>query len=295
MTKLTTLTTLTLALMATAARADEPTPPPTPAPAPVADPAAPPPPPPPVPASTEAQPPVPAVAPTPPPAPVPPPPAPVAEVKKEPTSSWWAPKDDDYYSRQRGYGMFHRSRLTLGGYAGQAPGFMDGTATGTLEDKTVYALAWDVGYLGLPSSFGNFHGMEFSMGMRTAPFDFFMSFGTAVTFFNLGRGGIGSLRLGGSFGAGFDLSQGYGYVRGRAAMVVIPKKLDVEVSVQWSPPSASTNNYDTQTSRLSAWYRPGKGKRAWEAYVEAFHRTDAMADTDREFDGAGGGIGAALW
>ena len=291
MTKLTTLTTLALVLMATAARADELPPPPTPAPAPVADAA--PPPPTPVPASTEAPLPPPEVAPAPAPAPpppapvVPPPaPAPVAEVTKEP---------DDYYSRQRGYGMFHRSRLTVGGYAGQAPGFMGGVATGTIEDKTVYAIAWDVGYLGLPSSFGNFHGMEFSMGMRNAPFDFFMSFGTAVTFFNLGRGGIGSFRLGGSFGAGFDLSQGYGYVRGRAAMVVIPKKLDVEVSVQWSPPSASTNNYDTQTSRVSAWYRPGPGKRAWEAYVEAFHRTDDTAETDREFDGAGGGVGAALW
>lgn len=291
MTKLTTLTTLALVLMATAARADELPPPPTPAPAPVADAA--PPPPTPVPASTEAPLPPPEVAPAPAPAPpppapvVPPPaPAPVAEVKKEP---------DDYYSRQRGYGMFHRSRLTVGGYAGQAPGFMGGVATGTIEDKTVYAIAWDVGYLGLPSSFGNFHGMEFSMGMRNAPFDFFMSFGTAVTFLNVGRGGIGSFRLGGSFGAGFDLSQGYGYVRGRAAMVVIPKKLDVEVSVQWSPPSASTNNYDTQTSRLSAWYRPGTGKRAWEAYVEAFHRTDDKNETDREFDGAGGGIGAAIW
>ena len=41
--------------------------------------------------------------------------------------------------------------------------------------------------------------------------------------------------------------------------------------------------------------RAGKGKRAWEVYVETFRLVDDMAETDREFDGAGGGVGAALW
>ena len=40
---------------------------------------------------------------------------------------------------------------------------------------------------------------------------------------------------------------------------------------------------------------PGESKRAYEAYVEAFHRTDDSTDKKREFVGIGGGIGLTLF
>lgn len=237
------------------------------------------------------------VAPAPPPvAPAPPPVAPAppavapAPPAPEPAPAVRAKRVDDYYSRQRAFGIFHRGRLALGAHSGNAPVMMDGVATGATEGRTMAMLAFDGAYLGLPSSFGNFHGVEFSTGLRAAPFDFWLSFGTAVTFLNIGHGGPGSFRIGGSFGAGFNLAHGFGYVRGRAALVVIPMKLDAEVSVQWTPPSASTSNFDEQLRRISVWYRPGKSKFAWEVFVEQFRRIDATSDLEREFDGYGAGL-----
>ena len=211
------------------AYADEPAPtPPAPAPEPVAP--APEAPPPVDTAPVEAPPPVaspapaPAVSPTPAPAPA-------------PAATTTASRPDDYYSRQRAYGIFHKGRLAVGVWSGESPVMENDMATGALGDATIGSLTFEGAWLGLPSSFGNHHGIEFSTGIRTAPWDFWMSFGTAVTLLNVGHGGPGSFRIGGSFGCGFNFAHGFGYVKGRAAVVVVPRKLDLEVSSQWTPRS----------------------------------------------------------
>jgi hypothetical protein len=134
--------------------------------------------------------------------------------------------------------------------------------------------------------------------MRTSPFDFWLHGGTAISLFNIGRGGPGSLRIGGSFGAGFNLAHGYGYVKGRAAIVLIPAALDGEVSAFWVPSSASTGNYDELTYRASIWYRPsgsGGSKRAYEVYGEMYQRTDDTQVLEKEFTGVGAGVGMTLF
>ncbi len=294
-------TTLSLVLASTAWAETPPAPAPT-EPAPEATPAATPPtdgttPP------TEAPPPPPPVE-TPPAVvtPPPPPPPPVAVVTPPPPPAEKA-FVDDYYDRKRGIGMFHQARLALGVLSGTAPKMAsaDGTmpvTAGETKDVTQGEVAFEGVYLGLPSSFGHFHGIEVSTGLRSTPIDFWLQFGTAVSLFNIGRGGPGSLRVGGSFGAGFNLAHGYGYVRGRAAFVIVPAKLDAEVSASWTPNSASTSNYDELLYRASVWYRPGGtggSKRAYEVYVESFHRTDDEADKEREFTGIGGGLGMTFF
>ena len=261
-----------------------PTPTPADPTAPVTPPAEPPPPPPP-PAPTP-PPPVPPPAPT----PVVTPPPPAAKVERK----------DDYYRRSGGaYGIFHGSRLSVGIATGDAPQFMTDpsgmSVDAGLGGATMGVVAFEGAYLGLPSSYGNFHGVEFSTGLRSTPIDFWMSFGTAVTLFNIGRGQPGSLRLGGSFGAGFNLAHGFGYVRARAALVVIPRMLDAELSVQWTPPSASTQNFDERISRISVWYRYGTSRKAIEGYVERYQRLDAFQVDKREFDGYGAGVGWSLF
>lgn len=249
----------------------------------------------------------PAAAPAPAPAAPPAPPAPAAPAATASASSSAAASTaapappereppDDYYSRQRGVGMFHSSRLVLGALAGSVPDTAMDAATLQDKDVTMYSLAFEGVYLGLPSSYGNFHGIEFSAGIRTSPWDLWASFGTAISFLNVGRGGPGSFRLGGSFGAGFNLAHGYGYVRGRVAMVLLPARLDAEVSTSWSPPSASTQNYQELVSRASLWYRPSRGSdRAYEAFVESFARQDDLARDDREVSGVGAGFGMTLF
>jgi hypothetical protein len=84
--------------------------------------------------------------------------------------------------------------LVLGGLAGSVPDpAMDAV---TLEDKdvTMVSLAFEGVYLGLPSSYGNFHCIEFSAGVRCSPWDFWASSGTAISFLNVGRGDPGSDR-----------------------------------------------------------------------------------------------------
>ncbi len=235
--------------------------------------------------------------PMPPPAPAPAPepaPAPHAATTTAPAAATTkkAPTPDDYYSRQRGLGIFHRGRLALGLISGDATVLMDGAPAMT-EARTIGSLSFDVAYLQLPSSFGNFHGIETSLGLRGAPFDMWMQAGSAFTLLNVGRGGIGSLRAGGGFGIGFNLAHGYAYLRARAAIVLIPRKVDAEVSVQWSPTSASTHHYDEQTRRASLWIRTSKSKQAYEVYVESYKRLDPTNDTDREIEGIGGGVGIA--
>ena len=245
---------------------------------------------------------------TPPPPPPPPPvvaPPPVSVTVATPTPPPAKPADkpfvDDYYDRKRGVGMFHQSRLAVGVLTGKAPNFMEDAppaVMGEEKDVTQGQFALEGVYLGLPSAYGHFHGIEFSTGLRTSPIDFWAQFGTAVSLFNIGRGGPGSLRVGGSFGAGFNLSHGYGYVRGRAAIVLIPAQLDAEASAMWTPSSASTGNYDELLYRASVWYRPGGpggSKRAYEVYGEMYHRTDDAADQKREFVGIGAGVGMTLF
>ena len=211
------------------------------------------------------------------------------------------PFNDDYYDRKRGIGMFHSSRMTIGVLQGKAPNFVDGMApTDPMDEKSVTRgeFALDGVYLGIPSSYGHFHGIEFSTGLRTGPIDFWLHGGTAFSLFNIGRGGPGSLRVGGSVGAGFNLAHGYGYVRGRAAIVLIPAQLDGEVSAFWVPSSASTGNYEELVYRASVWYRPsgsGGSKRAYEVYGEMYHRTDDTAVLEKEFTGIGAGVGMTLF
>jgi hypothetical protein len=244
---------------------------------------------------------IPAAQPAPEPAPTPPPPAATASSAasppaSSPASSSERERPDDYYSRQRGVGMFHSSRLVLGALAGSVPDTAMDAMSLADKDVTMYSLAFEGVYLGLPSSYGNFHGIEFSAGVRTSPWDFWASFGTAISFLNVGRGGPGSFRLGGSFGAGFNLAHGYGYVRGRVAMVILPARLDAEVSASWTPTSASTQHYEEIISRASLWYRPNRGSdRAYEAFVESFSRQDDRARDDREVSGLGAGFGMTLF
>ncbi len=210
-----------------------------------------------------------------------------------------ADDDDDshgYYKRTRGVGVFHRTRMVLGGLVGEAPDVMDGATPvpGATKDVTQFGVAVEGAFLGLPSSFGHFHGIEGAAGVRGAPWELWMQGGTAVTLLNLGHGGPLSLRLGGGFGAGFDFAHGYGYVRGRAALVVLPDKLDAEASVSWTPPSASTGDFDQRTMRVSVWLRAGKRSRAYEAYLESFHRLADGVDHKREVEGIGGGIGLSF-
>ena len=257
--------------------APEPTPPPPPAPAPV-------------------------VAPAPAPTPAPPPPPPKAEEKPfvAPWSGERCPDEDNYFACDRGFGIHHKSRFVIGAISGMVPTIdsMTSMPTGTTEATTMASIAFDVAFLGIPSSFSNanFHGFEMSTGLRSGKTDFWFQFGTAVTVLNLGHGGPLTMRFGGSFGAGFNLAHGYGYVRGRAAVVLLPNKLDAEVSVQWTPTSASTSNYEERDMRLSAWYRYGTKNNALELYVQKLSRVDAMADDDREIiDGFGGGVGLSFF
>ncbi len=247
----------------------------------------------------------PAPAQTAPPATAPPPGAPL--LAPEPTQQP-AQKDepskpftDDYYDRKRGIGMFHSSRMTIGVLQGNAPNFVDGMApVDPMEEKSATRgeFALEGVYLGIPSSYGHFHGIEFSTGLRSTPIDFWLQGGTAISLFNIGRGGPGSLRIGGSFGAGFNLAHGYGYVKGRAAIVLIPAQLDGEVSAFWAPSSASTGNYDELIYRASVWYRPsgsGGSKRAYEVYGEMYKRTDDSRVLEKEFTGIGAGVGMTLF
>jgi hypothetical protein len=265
-----------------------PSPSPSPSPEPSASPS-------PSPEPTPSPEPSPSLSPSPEPTPTPTPsPSPTVERERE--------REDDYYSRARGVGIFHHARVVVGGLAGLAPAFMtdaSGAAVampGETTSVTMASVAIEGAYLGLPSSFGNFHGIEMGTGVRSGPWDYWLNLGTAVSFFNVGRGGPLSIRLGGSFGAGFNLAHGYGYLRGRAAIVIIPRTLDAEVSVQWTPTSASTGNFDERLSRISVWYRPGDtSTRAFEAYVEQLVRQDDEAEHEREFDGIGAGIGMTLF
>jgi hypothetical protein len=209
------------------------------------------------------------------------------------------PDEKQYFACDRGFGIHHKSRLVVGALSGSVPTLgMDGAPTGISEDSTMMSIAFDVAFLGLPSSFSNanFHGFEMSTGLRSGKTDFWFQFGTAVTALNLGHGGPLTMRIGGSFGAGFNLAHGYAYLRGRAAVVVLPNKLDVEVSTQWTPTSASTSKYEERDSRISAWYRYGAKNNALEVFVQRFSRVDAMADDDREIiDGFGGGVGLSFF
>lgn len=283
------------------------------------DSAAQPPPPPPPPVETPPPPPPPVETPPPPPPPqpdvtattTPPPPTttstptPPEKPPERPTPPRCQAGSSSYYNCERPYGIFHNSRLVIGGLSGDTATTTTDPATGmettTVGPNTTGVLAFEAAFLGVPSSFAptNFHGIEVSTGIRLSKFDFWLSFGTAVTFLNLGHGGPGTLRIGGSFGAGFNLAHGYGYIRGRAAAVILPERLDVEVSAQWTPPSASTSDYDEQNYRLSAWYRLNeKSGRAAELYIETFSRVDRdpMTTGDREIvDGAGAGVGFSFF
>lgn len=111
-------------------------------------------------------------------------------------------ESDRYYRRTRGVGIFHSSRLLVGALVGAVPDLENGmiTTPGATRDATMVSLGFDGAFLGLPSSFGHFHGIELSTGVRVAPFDWWLSAGTAVTLFDLGEGGPLTVRVGWQLG-----------------------------------------------------------------------------------------------
>jgi hypothetical protein len=232
---------------------------------------------------------------------VPPPAPPKVEAKSfvAPWSGERCPDEDNYFACDRGFGIHHKSRFVIGALSGSVPTVdMGGVPTGATEPTTMASVAFEFAFLGIPSSFSNanFHGFEMSSGLRSGKTDFWLQMGTAFTVLNLGHGGPLTMRVGGSFGAGFNLAHGYGYLKARAAMVLLPDKLDIEVSTQWTPSSASTSNYEERDSRISAWYRYGASNNALEIYIQQLSRVDAMANDDREIiDGFGGGVGLSFF
>ncbi len=297
------LLVLACAASATSVRADvpSPTPTPSPSPSPTSDPA--PAPTPPVVEPTPVVEPPPPAEPAPPVAPAPAPaPAPTqADTVVETDTHLYAtaPPSEHaytYYGRQHGVGIFHDVHLTVGGVAADVPNVGDDVtmdvAPGALKSATMFAVALEGAYIGMPSSYGHVHGVEFSTGLRTAPIDFWLQGGTAVTLLNVGHGGPGSVRLGGGFGIGFNFAHGYAYIRGRAALVILPERLDVEASVQWVPSAASTSGFDERLARVTAWWRASEShQRAFEVYVEQVSRQADDKDTKRELDGIGAGVG----
>ncbi len=249
--------------------------------------------------------------PAPAPAPVPPAPVPPAPVSSAPTPAPVKPTEpekpfhSEHYSRARGLGIFHKGHAYVGVLGGDT---FD--ATGMATSSTGAVLAFEGVFLGMPSLYGNMHGIEGFASIRTGPTDVNVGFGFPVTFFNIGRGQPLSLRLGGSFGVGIGNQQAFGYIRGRGALVVIPDRLDLEASAQWTPPSASSafgdavGDFDTRTLRAAAWYRYGKGSagRFIEIYAEYFERTRTVTATaanptpmvDRTDDVAGLGLGVGI-
>ncbi|MBP9085664.1 MAG: hypothetical protein KBG15_06070 [Kofleriaceae bacterium] len=245
------------------------------------------------------------------PAPVPPAPVPPAPVSSAPTPAPVKPTEpekpfhSEHYSRARGLGIFHKGHAYVGVLGGDT---FD--ATGMATSSTGAVLAFEGVFLGMPSLYGNMHGIEGFASIRTGPTDVNVGFGFPVTFFNIGRGQPLSLRLGGSFGVGIGNQQAFGYIRGRGALVVIPDRLDLEASAQWTPPSASSafgdavGDFDTRTLRAAAWYRYGKGSagRFIEIYAEYFERTRTVTATaanptpmvDRTDDVAGLGLGVGI-
>ena len=238
------------------------------------------------------------------PAPVPPPPVTPAPAPVKPAEPD-KPFHSELYSRARGLGIFHKGHAYVGVLGGDT---FD--ATGMATSSTGAVLAFEGVFLGMPSLYGNMHGIEGFASIRTGPTDVNVGFGFPVTFFNIGRGQPLSLRLGGSFGVGIGNQQAFGYIRGRGAVVVIPDRLDLEASAQWTPSSASNafgdavGDFDTRTLRATAWYRYGKGKagRFIELYVEYFERTRIVSATvanptpmvDRTDDVAGLGLGLGI-
>jgi hypothetical protein len=215
------------------------------------------------------------------------------------------PFRSELYSRARGLGIFHKGHAYVGVLSGDT---FD--ATGMATSSTGAVLAFEGVFLGMPSLYGNMHGIEGFASIRTGPTDLNVGFGFPVTFLNIGHGQPLSLRLGGSFGVGIGNQQAFAYIRGRGALVVIPDRLDLEASAQWTPSSASNafgdavGDFDTRTLRAAAWYRYGKGSagRFIEVYVEYFERARIVTATaanptpmvDRTADVAGLGLGLGI-
>ena len=187
------------------------------------------------------------------------------------------PKGPTRYSRARALGIYHKAHVMVGLVQGDVATEQSGGMF-TVESKTAFMAELDLGFLGLPSMYGNFHGIETFMGIVTTPFDLYWGFGLPLTFLNVGSGGPGSFRLGGSFGVGLAYKHAFAYVRGRAAAVIVPEKVDVEASLRWIPDSADgmysgDDDFNDTNLRISAFYHPGGKKgRAWEVFLQMWER-----------------------
>ncbi len=224
-------------------------------------------------------------APQPPPPPPPPPPdsrgkdvaKPLRRASSSRSRSSSRRRGPTRYSRARGVGIYHKAHLMAGVFQTEIASMVDGGGV-TRENKTSFLFELDMSYLGVSSMYGNFHGIEMFTGIVSAPFDMYWGFGMPITFLNVGHGGPGTLRLGGSFGVGLAYHHAFAYLRGRAAAVIIPDKLDVEASYRWIPDSADatysgSGSFEDTNLRISAFYHTGGKKgRAWELFVQVWER-----------------------
>lgn len=159
------------------------------------------------------------------------------------------------------------------GMANQAHGFV-GFVTGnnpTDESVSGFFGEFQLSLLGLPSQYGNYHGIEMTGGLsKLEKWDMWVTIGTPVTFLNIGKGDTpGSIRLGGSFGAGIGFRRAYAYLRARAAFT-INKKINVEASYRWDPASASigiTRDEGTEETRIRVSVFAVLGGKSWEGFV----------------------------
>jgi hypothetical protein len=160
-----------------------------------------------------------------------------------------------------------------------ADGFND---MGVAETKTGFAAAVEGVYLGMPSLYGNYHGIEGGIYLRTGPGEVAVTMGFPMTFLNIGRGQPGSIRIGNSFGVAWGNIHSYAYAKPRVALVVIPDKLDIEVLAIWAPVAVSSDYLRKTLYRASAWWRLGapKASRFLEVYAESFTRELDASDAD---------------
>jgi hypothetical protein len=109
-----------------------------------------------------------------------------------------------------------------------------------------------------PTVFGNWGGMEGGMDLGKESFAsmdkdevewwFDLWWGFPITVLRLGEADQQfGLVLGGSPGIGvntFAGGQWYAYIKGRAALTLVPELLQAEVSYQWTPLAASSHDWD---------------------------------------------------
>ncbi len=180
-----------------------------------------------------------------------------------------------------GIGIGYIGRLSLqASSADTGPGRDESGAltSAGYESTTPLKLAVDFAALPLPSVNGLRHGFEFSGSVSFLPFDLDVWGGTAFTMFALGKGGLGTLRFRGGFGAGMSMNHAYFYLRSQLAAVIVPNSISAEAGVFWIPNQVSyawgdyEGDFEEQRRRASVFINLGKDARKFEVYVESVDR-----------------------